>query len=292
MPTPYIGRFAPSPTGPLHLGSLLTALASYLDARSQQGMWLVRIEDLDPPREQAGASEDIITALKEHGLEHDGDIVFQSQRHARYLEVLQQLIAEDVVFPCRCSRQILSANNGIHSGRCIQEKVSISSPNHAWRAQCSDQHISFRDRLQGPQKQSLKDDVGDFVLLRKDGLFAYQLAVVVDDIDQQITHIVRGSDLLSSTARQIYLYQLLAKKPAEYCHLPLILNQQGQKLSKQNHAPALDLEKASENVFTCLELLGQCPPINLRDATCQTQLNWAIKNWNLGAAPVELPSAK
>lgn len=289
MSTSYIGRFAPSPTGPLHLGSLLAALASYLDAKSKQGQWLVRMEDLDPPREQSGASEEILKALQEHGLEHDGDIVFQSKRHSRYLEILEQLINRDHVFPCRCSRQMLAATNGIHSGRCEHENTPISTPNCAWRAQCNSKALSFIDALQGPQHQVLTDEVGDFVLRRKDGLFAYQLAVVIDDIDQGITHVVRGKDLLDSTARQIYLYQLLGKEPVSYCHLPLILNQQGQKLSKQNHAPALNLKTASENNFHCLELLGQQPPNNLRKAACTEQLYWATQNWDLRAIPTQLP---
>ncbi len=289
MPTQYIGRFAPSPTGPLHLGSLLAALASFLEAKSQQGQWLLRIEDLDPPREQAGASADIIQALEVHGLEHDGEICFQSQRSERYIEVLEQLLNQKTLFPCRCSRQMLSANHGIHQGRCEQKQVSLDSPNWAWRITAEDKHIDFFDALQGGQSQSLLNDVGDFVLRRKDGLFAYQLAVVVDDIDYGITHVVRGSDLLDSTARQIYLYQLLGHSTIHYCHLPLIINEQGQKLSKQNHAPSLELKTANQNLYRCLQMLGQQPPQHLRHASCEELLDWATAHWNLGNVPKTLP---
>ncbi|MBB6522978.1 tRNA glutamyl-Q(34) synthetase GluQRS [Pseudoteredinibacter isoporae] len=289
MPTQYIGRFAPSPTGPLHMGSLLAALASFLEAKSQQGQWLLRIEDLDPPREQVGAIDDIIRALEAHGLEHDGDICFQSQRSERYIEVLEQLLDQKKLFPCRCSRQMLSANGGIHNGRCEHAHIPLNSPNWAWRISYEDRQIQFSDTLQGEQQQSLKKDVGDFVLLRKDGLFAYQLAVVVDDIDFGVTHIVRGSDLMDSTARQIFLYQSLGQAPVEYCHLPLIMNDQGQKLSKQNHAPALELNRASENLHDCLQMLGQEPPSDLRYANCKTLLAWAEQHWDIHKVPQSLP---
>lgn len=289
MPTQYIGRFAPSPTGPLHLGSLLAALASFLEAKSQQGQWLLRIEDLDPPREQAGATEEILRALEVHGLEHDGEICYQSQRSERYIEVLEQFQNQKSLFPCRCSRQMLSANGGIHQGRCEQKSVNLDSPNWAWRITAEDKHIHFLDALQGQQSQSLLDEVGDFVLRRKDGLFAYQLAVVVDDIDYGITHVVRGSDLLDSTARQIYLYQLLGHKAVHYCHLPLIINEQGQKLSKQNHAPPLELKTPSQNLHHCLQMLGQKPPEHLRQAPCEELLGWATAHWTLEHVPKSLP---
>ncbi|WP_353411196.1 tRNA glutamyl-Q(34) synthetase GluQRS [Pseudoteredinibacter isoporae] len=290
MPIQYVGRFAPSPTGPLHLGSLLAALASFLDARSQQGQWLLRIEDLDPPREQSGARDEILQALRVHGLEHDGEICFQSQRSKRYVEVLEQLLSQRKLFPCRCSRQTLNASGGIHNGRCEHANIPLNSPNWAWRLACDNQTVVFTDALQGTQSQSLQNDVGDFVLLRKDGLFAYQLAVVVDDIDYGVTHIVRGRDLMDSTARQIFLYQTLGQQPVQYSHLPLIVNAHGQKLSKQNHAPALKFERATENLHDCLHMLGQNPPPDLRHSDCETLLHWAIEHWNLHRVPQQLPN--
>lgn len=289
MSIPYIGRFAPSPTGPLHMGSLLAALASFLDARSQQGKWLIRIEDLDPPREQAGATDSILRSLEAHGLLHDGDICFQSQRHERYLEVLEQLLKLDAIFPCQCSRQKLAVNKGIHNGRCHSGKVELPSPGWAWRAAIQAINLQFEDGLKGSQEQALAEEVGDFVLLRKDGLFAYQLAVVVDDIDFNISHIVRGEDLLDSTARQIYLYKLLNRDSIKYFHLPLIMNSQGQKLSKQNHAPAIQSKQASENIYYCLQLLGQKPKAELKGAPCEELLQWGIDHWNLGNIPDSLP---
>ncbi|WP_299982336.1 tRNA glutamyl-Q(34) synthetase GluQRS [uncultured Pseudoteredinibacter sp.] len=289
MSIPYIGRFAPSPTGPLHMGSLLAALASFLDARSQQGKWLIRIEDLDPPREQVGATDSILRSLEAHGLLHDGDICFQSQRHERYLEVLEQLLKLNAIFPCQCSRQELAANKGIHNGRCHSDKVELPSPGWAWRAATQAINLQFEDSLKGIQRQALAEEVGDFVLLRKDGLFAYQLAVVVDDIDFNISHIVRGEDLLSSTARQIYLYELLNCTPVKYSHLPLIMNSQGQKLSKQNHAPEIQSSLAPENIYFCLQLLGQKPLAELRGASCEELLQWGIENWNLKDIPASLP---
>ncbi|MCV6623571.1 MAG: tRNA glutamyl-Q(34) synthetase GluQRS [Cellvibrionaceae bacterium] len=289
MSTSYIGRFAPSPTGPLHMGSLLAALASFLDARSQQGKWLIRIEDLDPPREQAGATDSILSSLEAHGLLHDDEICFQSQRHERYLEVLEQLLELDAIFPCQCSRQELAANRGIHNGRCHVGEVKLQSPGWAWRAAIRAINLQFEDGLKGIQEQALAEEVGDFVLLRKDGLFAYQLAVVVDDIDFNVSHIVRGEDLLSSTARQIYLYELLNCTAAKYFHLPLILNTQGQKLSKQNHAPAIQSSQASENIYHCLQLLGQNPKAELKGAPCKELIQWGIDNWNLENIPGKLP---
>jgi len=280
-PPAYIGRFAPSPTGPLHLGSLLAALASYLDAKAQQGRWLLRLEDIDPPRQQPGASEIIIASLAAHGLHHDGDIEWQHQNSQRYLDCLEQLKQLGLIFPCRCSRQQLRDQSGIHSGRCYTEQLELLEPGWAWRLDISQAPTALvvNDQLQGRCQQNLKQQVGDFVLRRKDMLFAYQLAVVCDDIAQGVTHIVRGIDLLDSSQRQLYLYQCLGQTPPHYSHIPVIVNSQGQKLSKQNHAPALNTNTAAANIYCCLQLLKQRPPEALAQASLAELLQWAVAHW-------------
>ncbi|MCV6626034.1 MAG: tRNA glutamyl-Q(34) synthetase GluQRS [Cellvibrionaceae bacterium] len=284
-----IGRFAPSPTGPLHMGSLLAALASYLDIKQQRGLWLLRIEDLDPPREEPGATDKIIASLLAHGLEPDGQISYQSQRHELYHQALQQLLQLGHVFPCRCSRSQLQQQGGLHRGRCYSGEVAPDSPGWAWRLAVSDIDINYCDRLQGPQQQNLLGQVGDFVLRRKDGLFAYQLAVVADDIDQGVNQIVRGVDLIDSSPRQIYLYQCLGQTPPTYLHIPLILNRDGQKLSKQNYAPALDDKAARDNLVYCLQCLGMAAPAELAAEDCAQILAWGIAHWNPAKVPQQLP---
>lgn len=293
MASDYIGRFAPSPTGPLHMGSLLAALASYLDAKSQDGQWLVRIEDLDPPREEPGASEKIIDCLNAHHLFADGDICFQSKRHQLYQSRLKELLANDHIYPCQCSRQQLQVNDGKHGTRCQNRgDADLDQIGWAWRISTdktnSVNDIYFGDRLQGAQQQNIHQEVGDFVLRRKDNLFAYQLAVVADDIAQGVNSIVRGSDLLSSTARQIFLYTCLNEAAPSYCHIPLILNEQGQKLSKQNHAPPLNTQAAPNNIRQCLTLLGHPPPATLKNASCQALLDWGTEHWQLSKIPPKL----
>lgn len=292
----YIGRFAPSPTGPLHLGSLIAAVASYLDAKKNNGKWLVRIEDIDPPREQVGASKAITESLKNHGLNPDDDILYQSHRSALYQSTLQSLLAENLLFPCRCSRQSLQKCNGIHSGRCEPEPSNrqdsatpnLETDNWAWRLCAANKVIQFEDIIQGPVKQSLAMEVGDVVLRRRDKLFAYQLAVVCDDIDQNITHVVRGTDLLDSTARQIYLYECLNHKAPVFAHLPILLQANGQKLSKQNHAPKLDPETANLNLWRCLNWLGMNPPNKLKTENCQSILQWGTRYWNINTVPTQI----
>lgn len=286
-PSGYIGRFAPSPTGPLHMGSLVAALASYLHAKSHRGQWLVRMEDIDPPREQAGAAAAILHSLEAHGLQWDGSVLYQSQRLEDYLEVLRYLQTHDWVYPCDCTRQDLQAMGGVYNGRCRSRRVDSQQP-HALRLKLYDlpgsmtaDKISFQDLLLGEQRQNLRTEAGDQIVLRKDGLFSYQLAVVVDDIAQQVTHIIRGSDLLEVSARQIFLFQLLGSTVPEYGHLPLVLNSHGQKLSKQNLAPALQNEKAGNNLWEALQFLGQNPPTELNNAGADEVLNWAAANWHI-----------
>lgn len=279
----YIGRFAPSPTGPLHFGSLLAALASYLDAKSERGQWLIRIEDLDPPREMSGAKDLILKALDAYGLHSDQNILYQSNRSEIYQAVLDQLIKNQQVFPCACSRKQLSENQGIHFGRCN----AVTAP-FAWRL---DSHkacgvdttgvISFHDELQGLFSQSIERDIGDFVVKRKELLWAYQLAMVVDDQQQGITHVVRGIDLIDSTLRQNMLQTTLSYTKPHYAHIPVACAPNGQKLSKQNLAPALDLEKPVENLWRALSWLRQEPPDNLRKASVKEVLTWGIEHWDI-----------
>lgn len=287
----YIGRFAPSPTGPLHFGSLVSALASYLDARSQGGQWLVRMEDLDPPREQPGAADAILASLEEHGLEWDGTVMYQSHGQQAYQETLTGLQQADLVYPCDCTRRDLQATNGIYQGRCRHRKVDIRKP-HALRLKLYDlppgspalpEETRFDDLIQGPQSQNLRTEAGDQIVKRKDGLFAYQLGVVVDDIAQGISHIIRGSDLLEVSARQQFLFQLLGVKPPTYGHVPIAVNAEGQKLSKQNFAPPLNPAEAGANLWWALAFLNQQPPAELAGARPDELLAWGLRHWRIEA---------
>lgn len=288
-PAAYIGRFAPSPTGPLHQGSLVSALASYLHAYSYGGQWLVRMEDLDPPREIPGAATAILRSLEDHGLEWDGEVLYQSRRLPAYEEVVQVLRAAELVYPCDCTRQDLQAMNGIYDGRCRTRRVDSGVP-HALRLKLYDlpqrttsDLVEFVDLIQGEQTQNLRSIAGDQIVKRKDGLFAYQLAVVVDDIAQRVTHIIRGRDLLDVSARQIFLFQLLNASVPVFGHVPLVMNGQGQKLSKQNLAEPLSSERAGNNLWHALTFLGQNPPAELHNAEAEEVLNWARTNWQLSS---------
>jgi glutamyl-Q tRNA(Asp) synthetase len=248
----YRGRFAPSPTGPLHFGSLVAALGSYLDAKAHGGEWLVRIEDLDTPRNVPGAADDILRTLERFGLEWDGPVLYQSSRLEAYEAVLEDLRRRHLVFPCGCSRKDVGDR---YPGTCrhgIRGRLDTPS----WRFHVSDEIIRFDDRRLGPQQQNVQEYVGDFVLRRADGLFAYQLAVVVDDAFQGVTDVVRGEDLLDSTARQILLQRALDLPQPRYLHLPVVLNEAGQKLSKQTGAAALDPDRAEELLTKARALLA------------------------------------
>lgn len=275
----YIGRFAPSPTGLLHFGSLLAALASYLDARANEGRWLLRIEDLDPPREHPEARTRIPQALETFGLQWDGEIAFQSQRLHHYEQALQHLSEQAQAYRCSCSRKQVQQRTGqpIYDGHCLQYPPDAETP-AAWRACQQQAVISFDDGIQGPQRYALADS-GDFVIRRKDGLFAYQLAVVVDDARQGITHVMRGSDLLDETPRQLHLQQLLGYHSPHYSHIPIASNRAGQKLSKQNLARPLDEDQPVPQLLAALAFLGQQPPKELEDACRDELLRWAIKHW-------------
>lgn len=281
----YIGRFAPSPSGPLHFGSLVTALASYLDAKAKNGQWLVRMEDLDPPREQPGAASAILQCLDDHGLHWDGEVIYQSQRSDAYQACLDALLQAELAYPCSCSRQDLTAMGGIYDGRCRTRQVdskricSLRLKLYDLPNRISTDLIQFEDLIQGMQTQNLRHQAGDQILKRRDGYYAYQLAVVVDDIAQGITHIIRGSDLLEVTGRQLFLFELLGAPQPAFGHVPLAVQANGQKLSKQNHAKAIDSKLASRNLWQGLLFLGQKPPADLADAAADELLAWAVGHW-------------
>jgi glutamyl-Q tRNA(Asp) synthetase len=287
-----IGRFAPSPTGPLHFGSLIAALASYLESKKSHGKWLVRMEDLDKPREMKGAAEDILRTLEAYGLYWDGEVVYQSKRNDLYQSALNHLHNKGWTYACTCSRKEIqdsatSSQRGIegviYPGICREKHVSKSP--HAVRVKTLDQNITFEDLIQGGITQNLAKQIGDFVIKRADGLFAYQLAVVVDDHEQGITHIVRGADLLDSTTRQIHLQALLEFQHIQYAHIPAAQNQQGEKLSKQTLAQAISPKDSSKNLYQALNFLGQRPPIDLANEKSEQILNWAMNHWNIDQVP-------
>ncbi|WP_028533888.1 tRNA glutamyl-Q(34) synthetase GluQRS [Paludibacterium yongneupense] len=285
---PYCGRFAPSPSGLLHAGSLTTAVGSYLEARCRNGIWRVRIEDLDPPREIPGASRAILATLEACGLYWDGEVVYQSRRHGLYREALERLIAEGHAYACNCSRReiALAARAGVdgmvYPGFC-RSGMRAGREAHAWRLRVPEQEIACVDRLQGDCRQQLARDVGDFVLLRADGCWAYQLAVVVDDAEQGINDIVRGSDLLVSTPRQLWLQHCLAYARPGYCHLPLMVNAAGEKLSKQTLAPAISRDAARDELWRALSRLGHEPAADV--GGLDELWAWAFANWRLAQVP-------
>ena len=258
----YVGRFAPSPTGPLHFGSLVAALASYEEARAAGGHWLVRMEDLDKPREQPGAADDILRALEALGFEWDGPVLYQSARLERYRAIAHDLAQRGFAYPCACTRRELEdsalALDGarIYPGTC-RHGLPPGRSARALRLRTHDAPIGFNDAVQGRIEQRVEHEVGDFVLLRADGVVAYQLAVVADDLDQDVTHVVRGADLLDSTARQIHLQRLLGARAPRYAHVPVALNAAGEKLSKQTGARPLDLSEPRAELARARRFLGQ-----------------------------------
>ena len=298
----YRGRFAPSPTGPLHFGSLAAAVGSYLDAKHHHGQWLVRIEDLDTPRCVPGAANNILRTLEAFGLHWDGEIIHQSQRTTAYKQALHELQTKAAAYPCCCTRKEIadSALHGIdgpvYPGTC-RNGIPANRDARAWRvrtdleptchsraggndgAQCISGSIEFDDTLQGHITQHLENEIGDFVVKRADGLFAYQLAVVVDDAFQNISHVVRGADLLHSTPRQIYLQHLLEFATPAYMHLPIAVNAQGEKLSKQTLAPAITNDDVITTLIAVLKFLRQQPPAELRQGNIEEVLGWAVVNW-------------
>lgn len=275
----YIGRFAPSPTGPLHFGSLLTAVASYCDAKANHGKWLVRIEDTDIPRIYPNSETHILSCIDAFEFEPDAEIIFQKDRLTIYEQVIDQLKQQHAIYACQCTRKMLGSNH-IYTGTC--RDLNLDFAEQAIRLKVDDLLICFEDRLQGRQCSNLKDDLGDFVLKRRDGIISYQLAVVVDDYLQGITHVVRGADLLDNTARQIWLGSILNYPSLSYMHLPLAMNGQGQKLSKQNLAQALDVSKASELLQQAILALGQ-PNVELNQP--RIMLQQAVQQWDVNLIP-------
>jgi len=278
----YRGRFAPSPTGPLHLGSLLTAFASYLDARSAQGEWWLRIEDLDAPRAVRGAADDIRRTLEGHGLVWDREVVQTRDRVDRYTVALERLAQAGLTYRCSCSRSQLGGAT-VYPGTCRNR--GITDVHAAVRVRVDAASIGFVDRIQGLVRQELGREVGDFVVLRRDGIPAYQLAVVVDDADQDITDVVRGADLLDNTPRQLFLYDALGLAPPRHAHVPLVIDAHGEKLSKQTFAERIDTASAAANLLRVLQLLGQSPEPALTAAAVDDVVRWAIANWRVERVP-------
>lgn len=276
----YVGRFAPSPTGPLHFGSLVAALASFLDARHAGGRWLLRIEDIDPPRDIKSAPAAIIRQLTACGLAFDGDVLYQSTRIDAYEAALAQLVEAGLVFPCTCSRASVGS---VYQGTCRHRRFEDQHPPYAVRVRVDDAVIEFTDRVAGHMRVHLGRDVGDFIVKRRDGYFAYQLAVVVDDTWQGVTHVVRGNDLLDSTPRQIYLRQKLGCPAANWCHVPVIVDDRGGKLSKQNRARPVDVARPLTVLRQALRALGQ--PVPDGAGGVNGVIRRAIEAWDPEAIP-------
>lgn len=286
----YRGRFAPSPTGPLHFGSLVAAVGSYLQARQAQGHWLVRIEDLDPPRTVPGAADMILRTLEALGFEWDETVLWQSARSDAYQHALQTLTDQGKAYACSCTRSELQALSMVspepgeelyYPGRCRNGPLRSHGP-HAWRLRVPADPVCFNDVLQGRHCLDLNDTTGDFVIKRRDGWFAYQLAVVVDDAAQGITEVVRGADLLLNTPRQIAVQQALGLPTPGYMHLPLAVDVTGQKLSKSHAAPPVDSSHAAQTLWQVLRLLRREPPLELRSGTPAALWKWAMTDWNTG----------
>lgn len=291
-PPAYCGRFAPSPSGPLHFGSLVAALGSCLDARAAGGTWLLRMEDVDAPRCTPAAATEILRALEGFGFSWDRPPVWQSARDAAYAAALDRLREQGRVFACGCTRRELAdsrlglAVDGavLYPGTC-RPGLPPGRAARAWRMRVDQARIGFDDQVQGRIESDLEREVGDFVLRRADGLFAYQLAVVVDDADAGITHVVRGADLLASTSRQIFLQHSLGLPTPEYAHLPVVLNAAGEKLSKQTLARPADISRPVPQLLAALRFLGQEPPAELAGGSLTEVWRWAIEHWSMAAVP-------
>lgn len=279
----YVGRFAPTPSGYLHFGSLVAALASYLDARSVGGRWLLRMEDLDPPREVPGAQAAILQTLECYGLHWDGEVVRQSERHAEYEALVQRLFDQGLAYACTCSRKQLEGSGGIYPGYCAN--AGHGRHDAAIRLRVPQLIYRFTDRVQGEYSQHLGREVGDFVICRRDGLYAYQLAVVLDDAWQGVNNVVRGADLLDSTPRQLYLQELLGLSQPRYLHVPLIIQPDGHKLGKSYRSPPLPEDQATPLLLRALRALGQAVLDELADASAEELLQWSARHWDATRIP-------
>jgi len=282
-PVNTVGRFAPSPTGPLHFGSLVAAVGSYLQARANNGRWLLRIEDIDPPREQTGAAELIIAALDRYGFEWDGDTIYQSESGEKHEHAVAALLQRGLAYPCRCSRKDLAdAPRGplgtVYPGNC---RKGCDVGESAIRVRTDNSEIAFEDDLQGRITQRLESESGDFVIRRRDGLIAYHLAVVVDDEIQGVTEVVRGIDLMDSTPRQIWLQRLLGYRTPNYSHIPVITHVDGDKLSKLTGAPGIPMDRVEKTLVSALRALQQEPPKDLAEMSLQDIWIWARENWQI-----------
>lgn len=290
---PLVGRFAPSPTGPLHFGSLVAAVGSYCLARQAGGLWLLRMEDLDTPRVVPGAADDILVALEKFGLHWDGDIVWQSRRTDAYVAAIDALREKGLVFDCACSRKEILASaphpgeeGPVYPGTC-RSGIPAGRKPRALRIVVPEEQVCFSDGVFGPTQQMLSEAVGDFVLRRADGLFAYQLAVVVDDADRGVNQVVRGADLLSSTPRQIFLHACLGSPVPEYVHLPLVIDRNGDKISKRHGEVRVDREHVLSPILArVLRFLGQSVPAELQGGVVTELLEWAVKNFDQKKIPV------
>lgn len=273
------GRFAPSPTGPLHFGSFVAALASFLDARHRNGTWLLRIEDLDPPRESPTAAGEIIDQLRALGLTWDGDVLYQSDRLDAYRDALDTLLDRGCIYPCTCNRKEVGP---VYDGKCRHNSFDIEQP-FAVRLMLGDDDVVVDDRVMSECRWNLARDVGDFIIKRKDGLFAYQLAVVIDDAFQGITDVVRGVDLLDSTPRQVALGKMLNLPDLTYAHIPVIVDRDGQKLSKQTHAAPVDTHDPIDLLRRGLKVLGQ--PVPPSSSSLVATMERAVANWDIKQVP-------
>lgn len=286
----YKGRYAPSPTGPLHFGTLVAAVGSYLQAKCQQGQWLMRIEDVDTTRSVIGAADNMLQTFEAFGFEWDGEVIYQSERTELYEQALIALSEKGLVYPCTCSRKKISADiiegaaAGIYNGKCRLRTLPLDEQ-HALRIRVEDTRITFDDAVMGRVTQQLDTHCGDFIIKRRDGLFAYQLAVVVDDALQGITEVVRGADLLDSTARQIYLQQQLGYAQPHYLHLPLVIDENQKKLGKSTGGATLDSTQPVKSLFAALSHLGQQPPTELETTDLHSFWQWAIEHWNIRHIP-------
>jgi len=268
----------------LHLGSLYAALASFLQARANQGLWLLRIDDIDTPRIAKGSAESIINTLQTYGLLWDGPVYYQSDNIQGYQKAIEQLSAQEQVYPCSCSRKMLSRFNlPVYPGTCRQ--VKQQKPPYSLRLKVEDLELRFDDELQGQQRHNMATQHGDFIIQRKDNISAYQLAVVIDDHQQGINHVVRGFDLLDSTAKQIYIQNILGYPSPSYCHVPVIVDSTGHKLSKQKAAQAVAMKNPQKTLFLLLELLQQNPPSQLKKSSVNEMINWGIEHWH--SAPLK-----
>ncbi|ALR14693.1 tRNA glutamyl-Q(34) synthetase GluQRS [Vibrio natriegens] len=282
--TSYVGRFAPSPSGPLHFGSLVAALGSYFQAKANHGAWLVRIEDLDPPREMPGATQAILEALQAYQLHWDGEVVYQSQRHHLYQAQIDTWLENGDAYYCQCTRKQIKQHGGFYPGTCRDKNLKEG----AIRLKMTKPIASFFDLKHGTIQIPEQLVNEDFIIKRRDGLFAYNLAVVLDDIDQGVTEVVRGADLIEPTGRQISLYQILGQPEVSYLHLPLAIDNNGNKLSKQNHATAIDIDNPKPALLKAMTFLGFDIPEEIRASDITNILRWGSENWQLEQLPTEI----